>query len=129
MYWFTINFVYYIENLPSIYRVRWVTLYESLSLKVVTSDYMEFYSPVQVLHPVNKALKSQDNPELTRVLAQRLLQSSQNCHVCHRKKHLITHLLHFGIVWRVFIPFTRILVSSYYPKLPLNRPVASNAIT
>ena len=39
--------------------MRWVTLCESLSLVVATSDYMEFYSPVQVSHPVNKALKSQ----------------------------------------------------------------------
>ena len=86
---------------------------------------MEFYSPVQVSHPVNKALKSQDNPESTRVLAQRLLHSSQNCHICHRKKHLIIQLLHFGIVWRFLIPFTRILVSSDYPKLPLNGPAAA----
>ena len=94
------------------------SLWVSLSLFSGGSNYMEFYGPVQVSHSVNKILRSQDNPDFTRTLGQRLLQSSQNCHVCHRKKHIIVHLLYCGIMWRVFIPFTRILIHSEYPMLP-----------
>ena len=73
---------------------------------------MEFYSPVQVSHPLNKFFrltKNCNNSSYASELTRNLLSSGQNYHVCHRKAHVITHTLYCGVVWRVFVPFTLLL--------------------
>ena len=81
---------------------------------------MEFYGLVQVSHPLNKFLKYTkdcDNYSYSSELARKLLSSSQNYHVCHRKAHVITHTLYCGVVWRVFVPFTLLL--SMKPRMAI----------
>ena len=73
---------------------------------------IESYGPVQVSHPLNTFLRQTqgcDNYSYSSELARKLLSSSQNYHVCHRKAHVITHTLYYGVVWRVFVPFTLLL--------------------
>ena len=71
-----------------------------------------------VTNPVNKVLRDQTTQvQYKQALASSVLQCSTQVHVCHRKRHIITHTWFLGVVLRTFIPFEVIVGLSLSPRL------------
>ena len=107
--------MYLLKSLPNWYREEWdISLLEfGLVWKPMDSLY-----PVVVTHPVNKVFKDQATTvQDKQVLTKSVLQCSTQSHVCHRKRHLISHTWFLGIVLRMFVPFDVLVGLSATPRL------------
>ena len=79
---------------------------------------MDNFYPVVVTNPVNKVFKDKAAQiQDKQVLAKCVLQCSTQSHVCHRKRHIITHTWFLGIVLRTFVPFDVLVGLSATPRL------------
>ena len=106
--------MYVLQSLPNWHMRSGISLTES----GIVWKSMDNYYPVVVTHPVNmmfkdKAAKLQDK----QVLATCVLQCSTQSHVCHRKRHIISHTWFLGIVLRKFVPFDVLEGLSPTPRL------------
>ena len=71
-----------------------------------------------VTNPVNKVFKDEaTRVQSKQVLAKSVLQCSIQSHVCHRKRHIVSHTWLLGIVLRKFVPFDVLVGLSATPRL------------